>query len=139
MLPHCQKTFYFIQKSFISYYSVLKLITKNFRHSVPLKKSKVLRFLTKAIYFEFHYPLTLALLTMLSGVISHLYYMQTDDLIQTETYGNYEFLSCATKQLSKCEVLAKSEIFVFPFAKSQIIMLSFAKAKDFSRNVKYDS
>ncbi|KRY19926.1 hypothetical protein T12_2821 [Trichinella patagoniensis] len=101
--------------------------------------SKVLRFLTKAIYFEFHYPLTLALLTMLSGVISHLYYMQTDDLIQTETFGNYEFLSCATKQLSKCEVLAKSEIFVFPFAKSQIIMLSFAKAKDFSRNVKYDS
>ncbi|KRX80890.1 hypothetical protein T06_1680 [Trichinella sp. T6] len=59
MLPHCQKTFYFIQYKSHSY-SIGAVIS-----------SKVLRFLTKAIYFEFHYPLTLALLTMLSGVISH--------------------------------------------------------------------
>ncbi|KRZ16305.1 hypothetical protein T11_5391 [Trichinella zimbabwensis] len=51
-----------------------RLSDYNYSYYKGLKsfECKALGFLTKAIYFEFHYTLTLALLTMLSGVISQL-------------------------------------------------------------------
>ncbi|KRY78992.1 hypothetical protein T4A_12490 [Trichinella pseudospiralis] len=66
------------KKLYIFRFEMKQQITFRFDFSLNLKKTlnvewisnHALKFLIKAIYFEFHHPLTLVLLAMLSDVIS---------------------------------------------------------------------